>query len=358
MSHATPVRPEPAPPTGPTPTGPWAAPAEPARKGSLLRAEVLRFRTRRLVVGLLLAALVGFLAIGAFAFTQFAQPSAADLAAAEANIAVFMAESEEFRQECLAEELPDGVTPEDYCGTEATAADYPVESFLDKAPFDLGTDFSGGALETGFAIAALAFVVGATFVGAEWSQRSMVALLFWQPRRGLVLSRKLFVATVAGALLGAVFQVLWLGFAVLLGALRGSSETPDGFTMDVLVQDARLVLLAALTGLLGAALANLLRGTGAVLGVAFVYFALVETALGAFRQEWREWLLSTGALALGQLQGTTVFVYEEQLQPDGSVFYDSREIVVSGLQGGLVLAVATAVVVVLGSVLFLRRDLQ
>ena len=55
------------------------------------------------------------------------------------------------------------------------------------------------------------------------------------------------------------------------------------------------MLLTVLVSLLGFGLTNLIRNTGAALGVGFVYFAIVETAVRALRPAWEPWLLSIDA---------------------------------------------------------------
>lgn len=86
----------------------------------------------------------------------------------------------------------------------------------------------------------------------------------------------------------------------------------------MLGQGGRLVLLGALLGFTGAAVANLVRGHRAALGIAFGYLVLVETSVRALGDASQQWLLD----------------------------------------GGLVLGGGAALVVVVGSVLFVRRDLQ
>lgn len=307
--------------------------------------------------------MVAFVGIAGVLCTQFSIPSEAGLAEARVAISRAVAESQVFFDDCL-ENLPDGEVVENFCGGAPTADQFPLEFYLDAPPFELARDLGDGALATGIAGAAVAFLVGATFVGAEWSQRTLVPLLFWAPRRGVVIMIKLAVAAVAavaaaaGLALGAALQLLWAGVGLALARFRGSTEVGEGFVGDTLAVDLRLVPVAGLAGLAGAALANLVRSTGAVLGVGFVYFAVVETAVRAINQQAQEWLLTTNVLALVQLEGATYFVSEEMVQPDGGVVFIGREVLVSGLQGGVVLAVAVGVVVALGTVLFLRRDIS
>jgi hypothetical protein len=123
--------------------------------------------------------------------------------------------------------------------------------------------------------------------------RSLVALLFWVPRRPTVMGAKIAVLVVAAALLAIAMQLAWLAMAGLLNAVAGGgAPLPDGFWTEVLAAQGRSVLLAVLIALIGFGLANLTRNTGAALGVGFVYFAILETALRIMRPTWEPWLLS------------------------------------------------------------------
>ena len=207
------------------------------------------------------------------------------------------------------------------------------------------------------ATAAIAFVIGATWIGAEWSSRSIVALLFWEPRRVKVMLTKLAVLAATAAGLGVVAQAVWALAARVLAATRGSTTAPPGFWGDLAASAGRSVLLVVLVSLLGFAFANVIRNTAAALGVGFVYFVLLENAVRAARPAWQEWLLSTNAAALVQDGGTSFFVYGQVTDANGIVQFTDRQVLVSNLHGGLVLTVVTLLVVALGVLLFARRDL-
>src|SRR3712207_2698881 len=132
------------------------------------------------------------------------------MAQARANLEAEVALQNEFRDQCLDDpSLPENVPPEDFCGPPIDASSFRVEDFLQVQPFSFVDNAQAGA--TGFAAAAavLTFLVGATWIGAEWSTRSIVALLFWEPRRYRVMGSKLAVLVVAAAVLGVVAQAAW-----------------------------------------------------------------------------------------------------------------------------------------------------
>lgn len=345
-------------------------PAQPdaaAGRGSLLRAETRRLWSRRMIRALLALAALGFLGGVALTSTQYAKPSPGVQAEAERRLAQAVADSERYRDQCLSQSsVPDGAAPvgvpaptlEQYCGPPVTAENFGgIDSFVDKRPFELAGDGSGGVVGVSAALGALAFLIGATYVGAEWSTRSMVALLFWEPRRWKVMAVKLVVLAGALALVALVVEAAWLGAARMLAEVRGTGAGPDGTWSDLLAGAGRGVLFVVLIGLLGFGVANLIRNTGAALGVGFVYFAVVETVVRLFRPRWQEWLLTDNAAALLTNGGFIIFVPPETPEGPFTLEQSSGELVISNLHGGLVLATVTAAAVTAGVVLFARRDL-
>ncbi|RJK95296.1 ABC transporter permease subunit [Vallicoccus soli] len=322
--------------------------------GHLLRAEVLRFRSRRFVRLLLALGLLGLVAGTVVAWTQFAPASPGQLAAAQQQLEQQVERDRAFWEDCLADpppDLPAGADPQEYCGTEPTVENYSLDWFIDKAPFQVADQLPTGAIAVGVVTAALLFLVGATYVGADWSSRSMVALLFWEPRRMRVVAVKALVVVLAAVLVAAVAQALWVGAGFLLGAARGTTDVPPGFWGDLLGDQGRLVLLGVLAAHIGFSATNLFRDTGATLGAAFLYLVVVENAVRVLRPRWEEWLLTKNVEALSSDGGAVVYLYDDTTG-------QSREVLVSSLHGALVLGGVCAVLLVLSTWLFQRRDLH
>ncbi|MGR6963764.1 hypothetical protein ACU610_04810 [Geodermatophilus sp. URMC 61] len=292
------------------PPAPAEGPPVPQGPGGLLRAELHRFRARRFVQVLFGLAVLGWLATTVISLTQVGPPTAPGQAA--------------------------------------------------DPPFSFAQSTVPGAI--GFAVAgsALALVLGATWIGAEWSTRSVVSLLVWEPRRVRVMAVKLAALTLGAALLGITLQAAWLATAGILDATAGDGRAlPDGFWGDLLGTQARGVLLTVLAAVGGFGLASLVRNTGAALGIGFVYLAVVETAVAVLRPAWQPWLLTSSVAGLVLPGGHTVVLGGEAVDPaTGSLVGETREILVGNLQGGLVLGLVAGAAVALGVVLFVRRDVQ
>ncbi|TFV50411.1 hypothetical protein [Blastococcus sp. TF02A-35] len=329
-----------------------AAPAGPTGtrlKGSLFRAELLRFRSRRFIQVLLGLSVLGWLGAIGIGLVLFDHPTDADYAAAQREYDLAIVGEEEWREQCTADAEQSGQPVVDVCGPPLA-----VEDFLQVQPFDLASAAEAGAMGFAAAAAVLAFLVGATWIGAEWSTRSIVALLFWVPDRLAVMAAKIGVLALAAAGIGAVAQAAWLVMAWVLDSAAGSGrELPDGFWGELLAAQGRAVLLTVLVALIGFGLANLTRNTGAALGIAFVYFAILEGALGAFLGlAAQRWSLTVNTVALVVPGGTRIYDYSADYTVEPPSY------LVTNLHGGLVVSAYVAVIVGVGVWLFARRDLH
>ncbi|GAB4081712.1 ABC transporter permease subunit [Modestobacter muralis] len=338
------------------PSVPTTAPA--GRFGGLLRAETHRLRARRFIQVLLGLAVLAWIAVTALGLLNYEKATPERLAAAQAQLQEQVEQNEIGRQQCLTDpSLPPDVPVDQLCGPPMTAEDMELSWFLDPTPYSLSEEGPGGAVSIAAATAVLTFLIGATFVGAEWSSRSMVALLFWETRRPRVMGAKIAVVAVATLLVGVATQLAWLATAGIWQAVAGDGvPLPDGFWSEMLATHGRGALLALFAGLLGFGLTNLVRNTGAALGVGFVYFAVVESAISGFRPTWQPWLLTTNAAGLVVPGGLELTIYTDEIDTQGNSVV--IEHLVTNLQGGIVMGVVTAVVVGVGVVLFSRRDAQ
>ena len=167
----------------------------------------------------------------------------------------------------------------------------PRYSAADQLPEAIGGVAVGGAL--------MAFVMGASFAGAEWAAGTMQALLFWEPRRGRVVAAK--ALALAGGMVAfvAVMQAVGVGLTMLVAATRGTTDgLTSGIVQSELLTAARGLIVVTFTGLLGFAVAGLARVPGAALGAAFVYFAILEQVIGGLRPGWIRYLVAPNVAAV------------------------------------------------------------
>lgn len=237
----------------------------------LLRSEVLRARSRRVVSMLLIAVTIAVIAGITIAIFTVQQPTATELEQGQQRY-------ERALERCLTEgEGVDG-TPEDqgFDSIEEACAEFIQPQFYGPT-VPRFADITEILLGTGFIVLLFGATLGATLGGADWSAGSMATLLTWQPSRTKVLVARA-VSVVAIVLVITVFAqaVLVAGLAVLV-AFRGTFDhTPDGFAADLVMTIARLSAVACVFGLMGLSLATIGRSTVAGLGVFLGYLIVVE----------------------------------------------------------------------------------
>lgn len=151
----------------------------------------------------------------------------------------------------------------------------------------------------------IAFLVGASYVGAEITSGAMTNLLLWHPRRVATLGIKLAALLAGVAALSVVSAGLYLGALRLVAAVNGHPGWQEPEAWGALgLTFLRLLVLALLAGALGFALATLGRHTAAALGIAMGYLILWEAGgrlalLISRTVNPDRWMLSTWVFAWG-----------------------------------------------------------
>lgn len=328
------------------------------RFGRLVGTEFRRLYYRRFVRAVALFAVLAFVAAVAAIFLQHGRVTAADRASADRKRDQQISEIRKAVQSC-AQGVP-AAQVEQQCGDVPTAAQFPSDQFLTRQPLqpDRMSDY---ALAVGAGVALLSFAVGATFVGAEWSSKNLVAWLFWEPRRLRLMAAKL-LALLSVALAAALLaQLLWLIAAHLLLHYRGAplataSAGANHFWRHLSDTQLRAALLVLPTSLLGFSMASLLRNTAAAFGIGFVYFAVLESIIRAVNPDWQPYLLTSNIGAWVSNHGLTVFgkqVYDVRLG-----YVAARPIHLSNLHGAVALIIYSGVLLVAALTVFLRSDIS
>jgi hypothetical protein len=252
----------------------------------LLIVELRRLISRRLFKALTVLVLLAFAVAGVIVFIQSsdAPQTATDLRAERrAAISDCLAHIEGVEAEG-GEALPpeERGDPESFCRREAGVSD-PRFRYEDLIPVLSGL---------GLPLMMLGWLVGASAMGAEWNNRTLTSLLTWEPRRVRTLVAKVAAAIAIVWTWIAVLQVVFLIAMYPAAALRGTLEGVDAsWWTEVVGLLVRTGLLAALAAVLGLSIATVGRNTAAALGVGFVYLAVVETMIRAFKPQWSEWLI-------------------------------------------------------------------
>lgn len=294
----------------------------------LITIEARRFVSRRLFKVVTLLVVAGFAFGGVAAFVSSDNSPEA--------IAQYRAEREAAIDDCVRSSRPPGgggagprEEPREFCKNnvwvEHPAFEY---RYLDW-------------MLLGFAVPLMiiAWLFGASFIGAEWHNRTMTTLLTWEPRRIRVLVAKAVATAVIVFLWVFAFQLVVAAAFFPAAQFKGSMAGVDGDWWSKVVQImARSGAVAMIAAGFGLALATVGRNTAAALGVGFGYFAIVENLVRAFKPAWNQWLIGTNVALV--LNG-----------PEDMALEHSQG------AGGLLLAFYVIAAIVLAAAVFRRRDL-
>jgi hypothetical protein len=245
---------------------------------NLVRAEWSRLFHRRvtLVMTVIVAAVFVTIAIG-FAVTS-RQPTSAERQRAEELATAARAHWLDDRNYCLdvargVVKPPPGYSPPPNCdyGRPPNAEAYLPYSFSFRQQIE-PLLYTAAILLTLFG-----FVVGASFVGAEWTSGGITNLLLWRPRRAAVLGAKLAVALGGMLAVGIPYLVVWISAFWGISAAVGSRSLLDaGESASVALTAVRVLVLALFGTVLGFAIASIGRHTAMALGFGIGYIVAYE----------------------------------------------------------------------------------
>jgi ABC-type transport system involved in multi-copper enzyme maturation permease subunit len=221
--------------------------------------------------------------------------------------------------------------------TAGTAASWPHMAAQDRATFDPTQASVAGLFYLGQLVVV---VLGAMTLTAEYSTGMIRTSLTAMPRRTVVYAAKATVFTVVSLVVTfvAAFIAFFLG-QVLLGSTHDTATLGQPNVLRAVVGSA---LYVTLCGLFAFALGAILRHTAgtitAVIGLLFVIPILVHLLPQSWYQDIQRWLPDAAGRALSVTVGP----------PPGHLF--------SAWSQFAVFAVYTAVLLVIGAVLFRNRD--
>jgi hypothetical protein len=308
---------------------------------NLVRAEAVRLATRRLTWAVLLLLLAAFAATLATTASHSYRPSGTEIAYAESQAARERAWREQEYPRCLAlagdPRQCDRLDP-----AGVSASDYLYGVFV----FSHSIRPAVGALAAYLAV--LAFLLGASSIGAEMASGGVADLLLWRPRRLAVFSAKL--AVLLGVVLAVAVTVTAVhvgGFWLLARLLGSPGTTTAAFWGDLAWMCLRVTGLALVAAALGFAAAVVGQRTAAATGLLAVYAAGWEVGgrlvLDASRVRHHDGWFLTGQLA--------AWVDGAVTGPGGG------SDVVTWSRAGMLLAALGVLGVGLAAVVFHRRDL-
>lgn len=320
---------------------------------ALIRSEVLRARSRRIVWLLSVTAIAGIVVGAVIAMANSEPPSEAEVQRATARYERTLERCRSGRDFADPAAIPQGYgSIEEYCADAVR-----LEFFLPSAGIKLGAlpEIVRGA---SFMLGLLGIVLGASLSGADWATGTITTALVWEPRRVRVFVVRAAVAAlvvaVVVALLQAFFSLVWIAAT----SVSGTTDVDDGFWSDVFDVAWRVTAVSVVFAVVAHAVSSLGRSTIAGVGIVVGYAVILEGFVAGFAASTQRWML---------IRAATVVVTGEPLLdprapatfgPDGTLLATPSAILLT--VGGAWLLLAAYVAVIGGAALaaFHRRDVQ
>ena len=287
-------------------------------------------------------------------------PSAAEMASAQANFDMSLADwelnGEEYLADCIASEAKDQETnPDADWGCEDMAAPvfenwfYPTPTFAESAASVLPN--------IGVLLVFAAFAMGVSFIAAEFSSGSIGNWLTFEPRRGRVYGTKVGASGISVAPIAIVAATVTLAGVWLANSINDNIGTMTSEIWgDVAQSGARVLLVTVAFAMLGVAMGTIVRHTAVAIGIIVGYVIIVEGMIGNFFRDLQPWLLNLNLQAVlndGAMYWTTVCTDS----PTGQMC-EGIENTVSLGHGAGVIGVLVAVVIAVAALVFRRRDVN
>lgn len=316
----------------------------------LLGAEINRLRSRRFTLITLLAVL-GILAVFQLQVNEVVSPpSAAAVARGQAqyerDLKEWQDHHEEWEQECV-----EAGQPREQCaGVAPSKADYGLE----PVPF---AEVARRSLRVATYLTGLAmFLVGASFIGAEFTTGAIANWLTFLPRRGPVFSSKLITIVMFSLLVGVLASAFVLGMAALITSVYGGAVAEIA---KLLAMAGRGVAVAGILAVIGYSLGLMTRHTAAALGVLLGYILIWIVRAGVLGQEaWAQritpWFPEANLAAIVD-RGYSYAIPVQKVTEGGlSVEYLARTVTLT--HGVVYWAVLLAGLIAASLLIFRRRD--
>ncbi|HEU4908447.1 MAG TPA: ABC transporter permease subunit [Propionibacteriaceae bacterium] len=313
-----------------------------------MRAETSRLLSRRFTGLALLVLLLGLGGYQLVVNESLSPLTGEQLAAAEQAYQQshedWVDNHEKYEQECR----DTGSTAPDCTVPEPTLNDFSVE----PTPFK---HVASTALELSTVFVSLAaFLIAASFIGAEFNSGSISNWLTFVPRRAPVFWSKLLTMIGFAALLGASTAVLVVAAAVVLARFHNSATES---LRELAETGARGVLVVVGLAVLGFCLGLVTRHTAGAIGVLLAFLVVSFVRIGplsslAWAQRVTPWTPEANLAAIVD-RDYRYYLPLEKITPDG-VNIEFAEHSVS-LNHGITYWAILLLVVVAGSVLIFRR---
>lgn len=318
----------------------------------LVGAELTRLRSRRVSIVAVVVVLAAVALFQILIHSEVAPSAAAQASARQAYEAAQQQWQSSHAANVEACVQQGGGTQED-CESYDPA---PTPEQYSVTPPSFDVVGAGGVTTAAYLSMFATFLVGASFIGAEYSTGSLANWLTFVPQRLKVFASKAIAVALASALLGAVAVFATFGLTAAQVAGHGEPLVRAG---HIAAASGRAVVLVALAGVAGFVIALVTRHTVAAIAVPLAY-GLVRAVLSGYTSDvdaplaWLPPYLPELNLQAFLEHGATYTQYRSVLA-DGSD-YTEIEKHVGFAHSGLYWLTLAVVSVVVGLLVFRRRD--
>ena len=316
----------------------------------LVGAEVSRLLSRRFTGIAMILLLLGLAGYQLLVNDALSPPSHEQLATAERVYQDvhedWVTNHERYEQDCR----DTGAPPEECVVTEPTLADFTESATPFKEVARTGLQLST------LLVAVVAFMIAASFIGAEYGSGSIANWLTFIPRRGQVFWSKLLTVAGFAAFLGLFGATLVLSGTLVLAHLHGSRiESIRQFAE----MGARTILPVVMLAIIGFCIGLLTRHTAGAIGLLLAFAVVWFVRAGplsslAWAQRITPWT-PEGNIAAIVDRGYTYSVPLEKVTPDG-VNIEFVQHHVSFTHALVYWSILLALVVIGSLLIFRRRD--
>lgn len=224
-----------------------------------------------------------------------------------------------------------------------------VEDIAAISESSMGTDV---LFPMGLLIPIMAFVIGASYYGADEKVGMIEQLLTWEPRRSRLLLARVISGAVSLFLIATLLSAFLVVLLVILSAVTGGDTSGVG---DALGEIIAAIIRSGLTGamffLIGLGITVLVNNSIASIVGFLIWTFVIETLISGFLPRVSAWLPVTNANTFVPGQDFEIFS-----DPFGG--FSEPEVLFGPTQAGIRILIWAVVVIGLGAVVFNRRDVD
>ncbi len=197
----------------------------------------------------------------------------------------------------------------------------------------------------------IAVLIGASFVGGEYRAGTLENLLLWEPRRLRVLWTKFAAGFLSSAALTAALLAWLTVLLYLVATQRGDTSAVDGrFWIDIGSTIGRGALVGGLFFVAAMSVSIIARNTAAAVGLILGWFAISNIVIELAAKWLRQWELFNNATAFIREADA---VRNERIQGFWQTVYAHGYV-----EAGLVTVMWVAALALPATLVFIRRDID